>query len=142
MLLPLISQALDTILPRVLKDKDKAFEIKAELTKQLSSQEYDIEKAIIEGRSSIIKAEAQGESFLQRSWRPITMLSFVLILLTYWGAVIFGSAEYVARFESGKVPIDGMYTLLQIGIGGYIGGRSAERMVKQAFPEGWKGKKQ
>src|SRR5205823_1139656 len=31
-----------------------------------------------------VKAEAQGQSWLQRNWRPITALSFVTAVMAYW----------------------------------------------------------
>ena len=37
------------------------------------------EAKLMDAQASIIKAEAQGQSWLQRSWRPITMLTFLMI---------------------------------------------------------------
>ncbi len=77
----------------------------------------EYEGKLMETRSSIIKAEAMGHSWLQRSWRPITMLIFlVLIILDSFGLLAFRlSAE--------------AWTLLKLGLGGYVVGRSAEKIV-------------
>ena len=68
-------------------------------------------------RSSIIQAEAQG-NWLQRSWRPIIMLVFATIVLigTFFDLPILSDTS---RF----------WDLLEIGIGGYVIGRSAEKIT-------------
>ena len=44
-------------------------------------QVMSYEKQLLEAQSSIIVAEAQGQSWLQRSWRPITMLAFLALVV-------------------------------------------------------------
>lgn len=79
-------------------------------------------------QQSVIVAEAQGGSWLQRSWRPITMLTFVAIIANnyiiapYTGALF----DFTVTLD---IPPD-MWGLLKLGIGGYILGRSAESSVK------------
>ena len=77
----------------------------------------DYESQVLALRGSIINTEATGESWLQRSWRPITMLTFlVLVVCDSFGWLAFRLAEQA-------------WTLLQIGLGGYVVGRSAEKIV-------------
>lgn len=91
--------------------KNKMFEIQA----QAYSQAQEYESKLLEAKSKIITAEAQGESWVQRSWRPITMLTFlVLVVLDSFGLLAFRLS-------------DEAWTLLQIGIGGYVVGRSVEK---------------
>lgn len=94
--------------------------LKNELTKienQFSARVLDYEMKMTEMKSNIIVTEAKGESWLQRSWRPITMLTFLcLIVLHYLGLLAFEIA-------------DQMWVLLQIGIGGYITSRGVEKIV-------------
>lgn len=75
------------------------------------------ENKLLKARADIIKAEAQGQSRLQRSWRPVTMLTFLaLVVCDSFGLLTFRlSAE--------------AWTLLQIGLGGYVIGRSGEKIV-------------
>lgn len=91
-----------------------------ELTKienQMSAKLLEYEVKLLESTTDIIKAEAQGQSWIQRNWRPITMLTFlVLIVCHYLGVLAFEIA-------------DQMWMLLQVGIGGYIGGRTLEKVV-------------
>ena len=80
-------------------------------------QTMDYENRLLESQSNIIVAEAQGGSWLQRSWRPITMLVFL-------GLVVADSFGWLAS------PLaDEAWTLLQIGLGGYVAGRSLEKMA-------------
>jgi len=87
------------------------------LRAELLGKVLDIINSISQIQSNIIIAEAQGKSWLQRTWRPITMMTFlVLVVLDSFGVLPFRLAK-----ES--------WTLLQIGLGGYVVGRSAEKVV-------------
>ncbi len=77
----------------------------------------DYEKQLLAGQSQIITAEAQGNSWLQRSWRPVTMLTFL-------GLVVCDSFGWL---HSPLAPQ--AWTLLQIGLGGYVAGRSLEKVA-------------
>jgi len=77
----------------------------------------DYEKQLLAGQTSIIVAEAQGGSWLQRSWRPITMLTFLAL-------VVCDSFGWLANPLAEQA-----WTLLQIGLGGYVVGRSVEKTV-------------
>lgn len=75
------------------------------------------EQELLKSKASIITAEAQGQSWLQRSWRPIAMLTFlVLVVLDSFGLLASKLAPEA-------------WTLLQIGLGGYVVGRSAEKIT-------------
>ena len=92
----------------------------------------DAESKIMEQKAKTIVAEASSEHWLASSWRPITMLVFVTIIANNY--II---APYLKSFgyevPTLDIPPD-MWGLLQLGIGGYIAGRSGEKMVKV-----WKG---
>jgi len=108
------------VISEVVTDKDKAKELEYKIEMALS-ESLDKE---LEAKRDIIVAEAEGESWLQRSWRPITMLSFLGLLFIYW----FGLApEYIV--DNPDV-LDSIFDLLKIGIGGYIVGRSGEKIMK------------
>ena len=77
----------------------------------------DLEREKLAARASLIAAEIGGQSWLQRNWRPITMLSFlILVILDAFGLLVFRLS-------------DEAWLLLQIGLGGYVVGRSAEKML-------------
>lgn len=79
----------------------------------------DYENGQLAIRQETINNEAKSEHWLTATWRPITMLSFVTAILGYW----FGLVEVPVE------AVDGMFTLVQIGVGGYTVGRSAEKIV-------------
>ena len=96
-----------------LQIKNKMFEIQAKAYSE--AQEYETQ--LLNAKAKIITAEAQGGSWIQKSWRPITMLTFlVLVVLDSFGLLAFRL--------SGEA-----WTLLQIGLGGYVVGRSAEKIA-------------
>lgn len=90
--------------------------------------ETDLLRAIIEweqrvtdDRSAILAEEARG-NWLQRSWRPLVMLTFVVIILI--GA--FTSLPILADTSR-------FWDLLEVGLGGYVVGRSGEKIVGTIF---------
>ncbi|MCI6412884.1 MAG: holin family protein [Butyricimonas virosa] len=76
-----------------------------------------VEEKTISEQAASIREEAQG-NWLQRSWRPIVMLVFTLIILagTFLNLPILADTS---RF----------WDLLEIGLGGYIIGRGSEQLV-------------
>lgn len=74
------------------------------------------EQQNLKARAKIITAEAKSEHWIVAAWRPITMLTFVaLVVADQTGLLAFRLA-------------DEAWTLLQIGLGGYVVGRSAEKI--------------
>jgi hypothetical protein len=73
--------------------------------------------------ASIVKAEAESGGFLASSWRPITMLVFVGLITARWfgwAAPDLSQAEYLKLWD-----------IVQLGLGGYVIGRSVEKIVPQ-----------
>jgi len=78
-----------------------------------------VEQQQLAARTQLIAAEAAGQSWLQRNWRPLTMLSFLgLVIADSFGLLVFRLS-------------DEAWALLQIGLGGYVVGRSAEKIAPQ-----------
>ncbi len=118
MLLPMIAPILGKVIDRIIPDKAGQAKAQSELNKALVTHSADIEKAA----ASVVVAEAQGEGWLQRNWRPLTMLSFLILLFMYW----FG----IHPENLSDAVIMKLFDLLQIGIGGYIISRGAEKGIK------------
>jgi hypothetical protein len=85
----------------------------------MHSKIIDYETKLLASKTSIITAEANGQSWMQRNWRPITMLTFL-------GLVVCDSFGWLANPLAAEA-----WTLLQIGLGGYVAGRSAEKVIGQ-----------
>ena len=94
--------------------RNKLFSMQSAL--QIKVLEY--EKNLLTKQSEIISAEAQGNGLLQRNWRPITMLTFLVL-------VVLDSFGWLANPLAPEA-----WVLLQIGLGGYVVGRSAEKLAK------------
>ncbi|MFZ5653179.1 MAG: 3TM-type holin [Pseudomonadota bacterium] len=124
-LIPAISELLGKVIDRAVPDKDQADKLRAELTTQLIGQSG----AELKGAVEIITAEAQGASWLQRNWRPILMLTIVAIVANNYLV-----APYInALFGAATAPVldlpDRLWDLMTIGVGGYVAGRSAEKVA-------------
>lgn len=96
-----------------LKVKAKLFEMQTDFAGKL----LEYESQLLENKTRIVEAEAQGQSWIQRSWRPITMLTFLALVV----CDSFGWTEFRLSADA--------WALLQIGLGGYVVGRSAEKIV-------------
>lgn len=79
------------------------------------------ELAELAGRAEIVKAEASSEHWLAANWRPILMLTFGALIVARW----FGwAAPNLSESEYLK-----LWSIVELGIGGYVIGRSAEKVV-------------
>ena len=123
--IPLIGKVIDKIFP----DKQAAAEAKyklLELTQRGELAELDAETKVLLAGAENVKAEAQSESWLARNWRPLTMLTFAGIIVARflgWTSSDISEAEYIALWEAFK-----------IGMGGYVVGRTGEKIAKTIVP--------
>lgn len=129
--IPVIGSVVEKILgvvDQAVEDKDAANKLKAEIQTKLMSLDYSALETEMKARAEIITAEARGESWMQRNWRPILMLTIVAIVANNY--LVF---PYVDLFGF-KAPLlelpEKLWTLMEIGVGGYILGRSGEKIVK------------
>ncbi len=86
---------------------------------EMHSKVIEYETKLLNAQSSIITSEANGQSWIQRNWRPITMLTFLAL-------VVCDSFGWLANPLAAEA-----WTLLQIGLGGYVAGRSGEKIISQ-----------
>lgn len=111
------------VIDQAVTDKDQANQLKAELKRRLIDQQ----DTRLNAQMKVILAEATGESWLQRNWRPLLMIVIVAIvannylLAPYLGAM-FGVGLQLA------LPGE-LWDLMTMGVGGYIAGRSGEKIV-------------
>jgi hypothetical protein len=106
------------IVDKTVEDKDKAAEIKAGLqTQVLQMLNKELDTA-----GNIIVAEAKGDSWIQRNWRPITMLVFVGLVVAKW-------LGFTAPGVSEEIEL-ALLDIIKVGLGGYVVGRSVEKGIK------------
>jgi len=140
---PIIDSAANGLNSLFTNDEER---IKAEA--ELLKLQVDLEKSINEHVTEVVKAqketllvELNSSSYLVKNWRPIMMLlfccvigynylvlPFILLVVTLFNLNIYPP-------QTMNIPNE-MWSLLQIGIGGYIIGRSGEKMMSS-----WKDRK-
>jgi len=126
-LAPLIGDVVKRILP---EDKDKAQDIERELNMALMQNNAAIEQAA----ASVINAEAKSEHKITATWRPILMLTITAIV--GWNFLVAPLVELAVRLTTGSdlplsIPLpEQLWNLLMIGVGGYVIGRSGEKIAK------------
>lgn len=110
----------DNVIDKAVVDKDLARQLKHDLKMSAVNMKTEELRSV----TSIITAEAQGESWLQRNWRPLTMLWFVGLIGAYWLGL---APEYLVNSPE---TVQELFRIVQVGLGGYVIGRSAEKVVK------------
>ena len=113
--LPIIGDVLDKVLP------DPAAQAEAKLKLMELAQKGEF--AEMNARADIIKAEASSESWLAQSWRPILMLTFGALIVARWMGF---AAPGISDTEIIK-----LWSIVELGLGGYVIGRTAEKIVPQ-----------
>lgn len=119
-LLPILGGIVGGIAKNLFPDpaeETKRLQFEQQAMVQIMQQAQAIELAAAE----VVKAEAQSGHWLTANWRPLTMLTFVGLVVARWfgwTAPGMTEAEYLS-----------IYDLIKIGLGGYVVGRSAEKIV-------------
>jgi hypothetical protein len=104
------------IVDDVVEDKDEANKLKFQIQKQL----LESKGTELEAQAKIVLAEAQG-SWLQRNWRPMLMVTFAGLVVAHWfGLTASNIPESVQN---------SLLNIVMVGVGGYVAGRSAEKVA-------------
>ena len=118
LLLPAVTGIIDKLIP----DPQAAAEAKLKVMEMQQAGELKQ----LEAAMSVIVAEAQG-NWLQRSWRPLMMVTFTALIVARW----FGwTAPNITPDEYSQ-----LWSIIQLGIGGYVLGRSGEK-IAETFKNG------
>lgn len=114
----LVTEVSNTI-DKLFTSDEERLKAKNEMLKVLKEQQIELQRL----QTTIIIEEAKG-NWLQRSWRPIVMLAFAFIVIyVKFLAPVFGLDTPPLENE--------FWDLLQLGIGGYVLGRTGEKIVKE-----------
>lgn len=111
-LLPALANIIGKLIP------DPAARAQAQLDLARMAQAGQL--AELQAAVSVLVAEASG-NWLQRSWRPLMMLTFTGLIVARWlgwTAPNLDAAEY-----------EHLWSIVQLGIGGYVIGRSVEKIT-------------
>ncbi|UII31352.1 holin family protein [Fulvivirga ulvae] len=104
---------------------DSSDEEKSRAKNELSSIVFGALNGIQDAQQKIIVSETTG-TWLQRSWRPLVMLCFTFIVVYAYfiqPAFLPGSVDVEA-----VIP-EKFWNLLELGLGGYVIGRSVEKVA-------------
>lgn len=110
-------KAVGDVVDNVVTNDEERLKAKKELSEVVTKFTTDI----VAAQTEVLKVELSG-NWLQRSWRPVIMLAFgFIILYQYFFSNVFNlpKVELPERF----------FDLLEIGLGGYVIGRSVEKVV-------------
>lgn len=95
-------------------------EEKSEAKKQLTEVVLNSLNRMAEVQGEVIKTEMQG-NWLQKSWRPLIMMAFGVILICKWFGFTDGNIDHELELK--------LMDIVQLGLGGYVVGRSAEKIA-------------
>ena len=113
-----LMQPVTDLIDAVHTSDEERLQLKAQIMRiqtEAMSKLQDYEMALLKAKSNIIVAEAKGDSWLQRSWRPLGMVTLLAL-------VVLDSLGILPNRLTAEA-----WTMIQIGFGGYVVGRSAEK---------------
>lgn len=116
-LIPALAPILGKIVANKFPDPAEAAKAEAEVTSQLWQNAHQLNSAA----ADIIKTEASSQHWLASNWRPLTMITFVGLIVARWfgwAAPGLSEAEYLK-----------LWSIVEFGLGGYVVGRSVEKIA-------------
>jgi hypothetical protein len=114
-LAPIVSRVVGNLFP----DPAEKAKAEAEAMRQLLAAQSEIQAAAGE----IVRTEAASRHWLAANWRPLTMLIFVGLIVARW---LGYSAPNISEAE-----VLMLWEIVKIGLGGYVVGRSVEKVAPQ-----------
>lgn len=116
-LIPTLAPILGKVVGNLFPDPEQKARAEAEMMKVLLAHQAEIEGAA----AKIIQTEAASQHWLAANWRPLTMLVFVGLVVARWfgwAAPNLSDAEYLK-----------LWSIVEFGLGGYVVGRSVEKIA-------------
>ena len=116
-LIPALAPILGKVVGNLFPDPTEKAKAEAEVMRQLLAAQSEIEQAA----SKIIQTEAASSHWLAANWRPLTMITFVALIVARWfgwAAPNLSEAEYIK-----------LWSIVEFGLGGYVVGRSVEKIA-------------
>lgn len=75
---------------------------------------------VVQAQASVIQTEMKG-NWLQRSWRPLVMMTFVVLLVIRWTGLVDHEISQELELK--------LMSIIELGLGGYVIGRSVEKVA-------------
>ena len=117
-----------SIIDKLIVDASLKERLKAELEQHVLDNQSELAKV----QRDIVLAEIGSDSWMTSHWRPCLMFIIMGFLALY--GLFLPLADLMAGRPVAFTPRwadipDGMWNLLSLGVGGYVGGRSLEKLV-------------
>lgn len=112
-----ITDSVGNVIDNLSTSDNEKLSAKAELTDIVLKALNSLQNA----QRDVMITEMKG-NWLQKSWRPLTMLTFVVLLVLRWTGL--ATHDLPVELESQLMDI------IKLGLGGYVIGRSAENITK------------
>jgi len=125
-----IAKMIGGIVDKAIPDKDLKEKLKHELNTQLINGDH--EELI--AKSKIVQAEASSKHWLTATWRPALMWICIIVIFNNYILAPFINLVFGTSLEL-LIP-EPMWNLLTIGVGGYIAGRSGEKIAQNWTQKG------
>jgi holin (3TMs family) len=113
------------VVDKLTTSEDERLKAKLEIVKLTNDFQVKLMEAETDfatQQASVITAEAKSESWMARNWRPTLMLTFTYVIAhNYIVAPMFSLPSLTI--------VPDMWELLKIGMGGYIAGRTFEKVA-------------
>ena len=122
-LLTVLAPLLGDVLKRVIPDMDKRMDIEREVKLALLEHTDSLESI----RGKIVLEEAKSTNWMTAAWRPLLMMVVILIIACNYLVFPIIRIFYPEMIQL-ELPVE-LWNLLTIGVGGYVVGRSGEKMI-------------
>ena len=119
-LMDLAFKIVENVIPGITKNKRK----KDEIYKKIQEYKHEGNLKEIESKAKIILAEINNGGWLAKNWRSLLMITFVILLLNSYIIVPYLNAFEFINISLPHFP--NLMKLLEMGLGGYLIGRSTE----------------
>ncbi len=124
-----IGNAISTVIDELTTTDEE----KLEAQRKLATIERDANAAILTYETSLIKQQAEtartevaSSHWLAANWRPLVMLTFTTLMALHW----LGVTDAANLHQS---EVLALLSIIKLGLGGYVIGRSAEKIVPSAI---------
>jgi hypothetical protein len=98
-----------------------------QLLMEIEGSYLNYENKLLENQSKIVETEAKGDSWLQRNWRPMLMVICMFIMLNNYVLVPYFNLPVTVLDEH-------IWSLMEMGVTGYVAGRSLEKISENLGP--------
>lgn len=98
-----------------------------QLLMEIEGSYLNYENKLLDSQTKIIDSEAKGESWLQRNWRSMLMVICMFIIANNYVLVPYLHLPLTVLDER-------IWNLMELGVGGYVAGRSLEKISEKIGP--------